>query len=433
MERRGNIGKIISGFENDFLVLVSKNLKMLHSIAPLLHGELQVNFENFITKANGLDMAITTLKGKEESKLPYLKEGTLFKRADGRWEAKLMIDGKQISIACCKRQKDAHQKLKEAIDEKTKTTKGKVDKASTLHSWLDHWHALYRMPKHENNELSQNTIIMDLSMIRRIKREFKDIKLKDLKADYIQEKLAAMTQRRTAEGMYTVLKLALLKAKDRTGGRNIMENVEMIKHRRVGGRALTRDEIDTLISAADNETEKDIIRVYVNTGCRVDELTRIFVGHINLSNESRMIRDLKFHGKSVADMELRPNEIFIYGTKTRLSIRTMPITPKLKPILERLIADRDSDEQLFPKYHCHTIRNFHKEINARLVEKGTPIKYTLKDYRHTAATNFKDAGIPSNVYYSWFGWSDDTMAKRVYTHKTEYESQQSQEWASKFM
>jgi integrase len=288
------------------------------------------------------------------------------------------------------------------------------------------------MPKRANNELSENTIIMDLSMIRRIKREFKDIKLKDLKADVIQEKLASMTQRRTAEGMFTVLKLALVKAKDRTGGRNIMENVEMIKHRRVGGRALSKDEIDTLLSATDNETEKDIIRVYVNTGCRVDELTRLYVKHVNFSNESRVMTDLKFHGKAVSDMEVKPNELFIYGTKTRLSIRTMPITPKLKPILERLIAGRDGEEQLFPKYHTHTIRNFHKEINARLLEKGTPIRYTLKDYRHTAATNFKDAGIPSSVYFSWFGWSDDTMAKRVYTHKTDFERNMSQEWASKF-
>jgi integrase len=132
-------------------------------------------------------------------------------------------------------------------------------------------------------------------------------------------------------------------------------------------------------------------------------------------------------------MEVKPNELFIYGTKTRLSIRTMPITPKLKPILERLIADRDPEEQLFPKYHCHTIRVFHREINARLLEKGTPIKYTLKDYRHTCATNFKDAGIPSSVYFSWFGWSDDTMAKRVYTHKTDYEKKMSQEWAQKFV
>jgi integrase len=125
-------------------------------------------------------------------------------------------------------------------------------------------------------------------------------------------------------------------------------------------------------------------------------------------------------------MELRPNEIFIYGTKTRLSIRTMPITPRLRPILERLIAGRKPDEKLF-NHTINTIRNFHKTIK---VKSG--VKFTLKDYRHTCATNFKDAGIPSSVYYSWFGWSDDSMARQVYTHKTNYEKEQSQEWAKKF-
>lgn len=73
------------------------------------------------------------------------------------------------------------------------------------------------------------------------------------------------------------------------------------------------------------------------------------------------------------------------------------------------------------------IRNFQK-----IIKEKTKINFTLKDLRHTAATNFKDAGIPASVYFSWFGWSDETMARRVYTHKTNYEKQLSQEWAAKY-
>lgn len=70
------------------------------------------------------------------------------------------------------------------------------------------------MPK-EGDGLSKNTIIMDLSMIRKIKREFTDKKLKELNASYIQERLNSMEHRRTAEGVYTLLKLALDKVKTR--------------------------------------------------------------------------------------------------------------------------------------------------------------------------------------------------------------------------
>lgn len=126
-------------------------------------------------------------------------------------------------------------------------------------------------------------------------------------------------------------------------------------------------------------------------------------------------------------MTLLPNEVLIYGSKTKGSIRTMPIMPPLRPILEKLIANRDAKEKLFGKYTTVIIGNFY-----RVIKEKTKIEFTLKDFRHTAATSFKDAGIPSSVYFRWFGWSDETMARRVYTHETEYEKKLSQEWAAKF-
>jgi len=325
------------------------------------------------------------------------------RRSDGRWESTIMVGGKQISVACRKDKQIVYTLLMRAVNENKKKTKAKRDKDITLFAWLDHWHKVFRLPK-EGTDLSKNTIIMDQSMIRKIKRVFKDVKLKDLTADYIQQTLYSMTQGRTCEGVYTILKLALAKAKDRTGGISIMDMVEKVKHKRITGRALSKEEIQQLLEAARSETERDIIKVYIYTGCRVDELTRIFVKHINFEK----------------------NEIHIDGTNTKLSKRTMPIMPQIKPVLERLTADRDGEENLF-NYTFPMITYFY-----RLIKKATGISFTLKDFRHTAATIFKDAGIPSSVYFRWFGWCDDTMAKRVYTHVTDFEQQVSQEWAGKF-
>ena len=94
--------------------------------------------------------------------------------------------------------------------------------------------------------------------------------------------------------------------------------------------------------------------------------------------------------------------------------------------LERLVANRQPEESLF-NYTNPMLRYFYKKIKA-----ATNISFTLRDFRHTCATNFKDAGIPSSVYFRWFGWSDDTMARKVYTHVTDYEQKVSQDWASKF-
>ncbi|MCL2062078.1 MAG: tyrosine-type recombinase/integrase [Firmicutes bacterium] len=366
-------------------------------------------------------------KGKEEMRY-YIPEGCSFfqRKSDGRWEARIMVNGKQQFVATSPDKNEVYKKLQKAVRERKKTQKVKDDKEMTLFAWLDHWHNVYRKPK-EGIELSKNTLIMDLSMIKKIKTIFKDVRLRDLTADTVQQKLYAMTEGRTCEGVYTILKLALSKAKDRTGGISIMDLVEKVKHERVKGRALTKDEVTQLLEAARNDMECNVIRFYIYTGCRVDEISATKVKYINLTNEIRIIDGLTdVYGKPVRDMTLLPGEILIHGTKTKGSIRTMPIMPPLRPILEQLIKDRDGEERLFP-YTTVVIRNFYK-----LIKDKTKISFTLKDFRHTAATNFKDAGIPSSVYFRWFGWCDDTMAKRVYTHETDYEKKLSLDWAEKF-
>jgi len=374
--------------------------------------------------------------GTEEMSYHVPKGCTLFQRKDDlRWVAKIMVDGKQQPVACRKSKKYVYDQMMKA-HRANKKTKTKKDKEFTLFSWLDHWHDVYRKPK-EGTELSKNTLISDISMIKKIKKVFKDCRLRDLTADVVQQKLYAMPETRTCEGVYTVLKLALDKAKDRTGGVSIMTLVEKVKHERKRGRDLKPNEINTLLGEAKNEEERQVIHFYINTGCRVDEISATLVEYVNLTNETRMITGLTdLYGKSVPDMTLLPGEILIHGTKTKGSLRTMPIMPPLKPILEKLTKDKNGNprkgkEKLF-RYSTAMIRFFHRDIKQRLKDKGTPISFTLKDYRHTAATNFKDAGIPSSVYFRWFGWCDDTMAKRVYTHETDYEKKLSLEWAQKF-
>jgi len=390
------------------LAMQGQNMVQYSVLDEAIPPSCTVNFENLIPPKNR-DMA-KVLQFEKEDKMPYTIPKTcyLYQRKDKRWEAKVtMPDGIIRSVKCCRSKGTAFKELKRVYNENKNVTKqkAKVKTEFRLHEWLDQWHAVFRKPK-EGDGLSKNTLISDISFMNKIKSLFpKNPKLKDLKPDVIQETLQSMTLTRTCEGVYTVLKMALNKAKPYTNNVSVMDLVEKVKHQRVRGRALSKDEVNKLLLATNDQTEKDIIMVYVYTGCRVDEINRIFVKHVDLAN----------------------NEIFIDGTKTKLSRRSMPIMPPLLPILERLIAGRDGSEKLFATHTVNTIRNFHKPIKEK-----SKVNFTLKDYRHTCATNFKDAGIPSSVYFRWFGWSDDTMARKVYTHQTNYEMQLSQEWASKF-
>jgi len=197
--------------------------------------------------------------------------------------------------------------------------------------------------------------------------------------------------------------MTLGKARDRLG-LNIMDLVDNSKHIRTSGRALTKSEIRKILSNTRTQDERDIIQFYLLTGCRPDEINRIKVGHINLDR----------------------NEIFIDGTKNALSKRTMPILPHLRQILERRIQSKGANSRLF-SYNYKQIYI----IKTRISQK-TGIKFTLKDLRHTCSTNCKDSGIPLSVYYKWFGWSSERMARKVYNHETESDFRIAQEWAQKF-
>ena len=364
-------------------------------------------------------------KTEEKIVMPYIKEGTLFQRKDKRWEAYLYIDGKQTSVACCKRQEDALKKLKAAIEEKNKVKKANQrQQPFTLHSWLDHWFKVFREPK-MNNGLAPATLKNDKTHIRKIKKVLKDIKLKDLTADYIQTGLNGMKELRSRESIHSTLTLALDKALDRLPF-NPMSMVEKAKSARNQGRALSKEEVEQILAATKNQDEFDVFNFYLYTGCRPDELTSTKVGFINFTNKIEVMKNLVLHGKQLRDMQVLPNEIFIDGTKNFSSKRAMPIMPQIQAMLERRAEGKLPGDKLFP-FAYWEIKNIKERIQV-----ATGIHFTIKDFRHTCSTNFKDAGIPLEVYYRWLGWSSESMARKVYNHDTDVDYKLAQDWAGRF-
>lgn len=219
-----------------------------------------------------------------------------------------MVNGKQKFAGVSRVKTEAYEKLMKAHKANKKVKAPPKEKEFTLFTWLDHWHNVYRLPK-KGKQLSINTIKNDLCIIKKIKTIFKDCKLKELTADIVQQKLYKMTQGRTCEAVYTTLKLALDKARDRTGGISVMSLVEKVRHKRKRGRDLKNDEITTLLDACINDDERDVIQFYINTGCRVDEIHAVKAGHVNLGNEVRIITGLRHRSEPIPDMRLLPNDL----------------------------------------------------------------------------------------------------------------------------
>lgn len=132
-------------------------------------NEITETLSQLVTYAADNPDLKTINKGRKEMKY-YIPKGCSFfqRKSDNRWEARIRKNGKRVQIACRKDKGYVYNELMKAY-RALKPPKQKKTKELTLFTWLDHWHETYRMPK-KGNGLSENTIIMDLSMIRKIKK-----------------------------------------------------------------------------------------------------------------------------------------------------------------------------------------------------------------------------------------------------------------------
>lgn len=395
--------------------------------------ELLLQFGSLTTKD---EQKLNTQKIERSIDMSYLKEGTLFKRKDGRWEAKLMVNGKQKSIACCRKKEDAYNKIKKAVELKRKNKLEIIDKKQewfTIHSWIDFFWKTYMF---SGEKLEQSTKKRYEGFIAHFKKAMQDKMLYKLDMMSVEMYFLSFTDGRDKEMRIVFFKRCFKKAHGLGKTKvNLMENVNKPKYDKKTGRNLLQDEIDRITGVCETQEKLDLIGFYLNTGCRFSELLRVENEHINLSNEKKVITNLYWKKKKQPDITLRPNEIFIYGTKNPTSIRTMPIFNPLRPILQRRMAL--VSKYLFPMSKASLRRIFEgvytrgKYIEGIMAKSN--VNFTVKDFRHTCATKCKDLGFPVEVYHPWFGWADETMAKKVYAvHKTEADSIKAHEWASKF-
>ncbi len=144
------VGKLIAENESDTVLKVEYDSKNKSYILP--DGLSEDEFFNYIENQNrDHNNACDSLDKKEEEiDLPKLKEGTLRKRSDGRWEARYYYDNQRKSVFA-KTQKECIRKLKQAIKERDTEIRYRiVNKNMSLNQWFDQWIKIYKEP-HINN------------------------------------------------------------------------------------------------------------------------------------------------------------------------------------------------------------------------------------------------------------------------------------------
>ena len=162
---------------------------------------------------------------------------------------------------------------------------------------------------------------------------------------------------------------------------NPIKAVYIPKHERKNGNALTKEEEAELLKVIKGRKIELIYVLALYTGARACELnTAVF--DVDKNTITYKNGKLKSYQKE--------------------KFRTIPIFPKLKPYVPRLLSEewRTSVDRV-----SHTLR-----------ELLPNTQHTFKDLRHTFTTRARECGIDNEVVSLWTGHSLGNITARVYTH-----------------
>ena len=167
--------------------------------------------------------------------------------------------------------------------------------------------------------------------------------------------------------------------------------------------------------------EECIIRLFLATGIRRQELIDLEVGNVDLENRKITVR-----GK---------------GNK----IRSVPVDKETTAWLKHYLYDTDVKGNIIWKKHAYIVQNIfqeegeplqnsrlHRIVNRRLRKAGLKNKRIWLDkktykgkgvgchiFRHTFATRLLEAGVPDRVIQVLLGHSSVVITQQIYQHPSE--------------
>lgn len=210
---------------------------------------------------------------------------------------------------------------------------------------------------------------------------FKKYKVKEVKAPMIQHFLNGIIMsgyNRTAEACYYLIKMVMEYAVNcEIINRNPALAVQINRHQRTVGQALTHEDEKDFVKSLDGSIYKTRILVLLYTGCRPCELPTAKLekeGFITFQNMKQK------HGA--------------------VEYKDIPITPMLAPYLD------DIKKEL-----PFTLPDRLKKSCAEKLKN-----YRVYDLRHTFATRCQECGVPQEVVGRWLGHKSGRITDNTYTH-----------------
>ena len=356
-------------------------------------------------------------------------DGTIRKRSDGRWEARIIIghknDGSPMyKSAFAKTQKSALKQLHQLLD-LYRDVDLTEECRMTLGEWMDKW-----MDEYMIFTIKENTIKGYRSQIdHQIKpfighKQLASLTTADIQKFYNKIKKEGRVHPHPIHGhvlsdsMVRKIHMMLHEAmevavRERYIVRNPTDNTTIPKKTTTEKQVLDDSQLNRFLEAIQGEPYwHDFFYVEVMTGLRRGEICGIKWSDIDFNEGTLCIK------RSVSTKE--GGGVSIGETKTDAGVRTIIMPPSVATLLWKKRSDA-INEWVFPHYTnpsdpLHP-SSAYKKLKTLLKRLELPL-LRFHDLRHTFATQATDGGVDPKSLAGILGHTDASFTLDTYTHVT---------------
>ena len=356
-------------------------------------------------------------------------DGTIRKRGDGRWEARIIIghknDGSPMyKSAFAKTQKSALKQLHQLLD-LYRDVDLTEECRMTLGEWMDKW-----MDEYMIFTIKENTIKGYRSQIdHQIKpfighKQLASLTTADIQKFYNKIKKEGRVHPHPIHGhvlsdsMVRKIHMMLHEAmevavRERYIVRNPTDNTTIPKKTTTEKQVLDDSQLNRFLEAIQGEPYwHDFFYVEVMTGLRRGEICGIKWSDIDFNEGTLCIK------RSVSTKE--GGGVSIGETKTDAGVRTIIMPPSVATLLWKKRSDA-INEWVFPHYTnpsdpLHP-SSAYKKLKTLLKRLELPL-LRFHDLRHTFATQATDGGVDPKTLAGILGHTDASFTLDTYTHVT---------------
>ena len=356
-------------------------------------------------------------------------DGTIRKRSDGRWEARIIIghknDGSPMyKSAFAKTQKSALKELHQLLD-LYRDVDLTEESRMTLGEWMDKWLDEYMIFTIQESTIDGYRAMVEHQIKRFIgNKQLTSLTTADVQKFYNKIKKEGRVKPHPLTGygladtmvrkVHMILHQALdVAVKERIIVRNPTVGTTIPKKTYVEKQVLGDSQLDKFMEAIKQEPYwNDFFYVEVMTGLRRGEICGIKWSDINFDEGTLCIK------RSVG--RVKNGSITIGETKTTAGERKIILPPSVLTLLEEKQADA-INEWVFPHYmnpsdplHPDTA---YRKLKTILKNVELPL-IRFHDLRHTFATHATQGGVDAKTLAGILGHTDASFTLDTYTHVT---------------